>query len=64
MWFLYEIGIRIYSALIWLAGRWNAKARKRAEGGDQLSQNADRLKKKLAGHRVVWFHAASLGEFE
>lgn len=64
MWTLYEIGIRVYAALIALAGRWNAKARKRSEGSDQLRWMASSLKERLSGHRVIWFHASSLGEFE
>lgn len=62
MWTLYSLGIHVYAFLVFLASFFNEKAKKRYIGQRQtfkyLKGNVDRNAK------YVWFHAASLGEFE
>ena len=60
---LYNIGVSIYEAGIKLAAHSNNKARLWCEGRkDILDHIAERMAS-VKG-RVVWLHAASLGEFE
>src|SRR6186713_807641 len=61
--FLYNIGIQLYRAGVFLAAATgNAKARLWQEGRRNWQQ---KMKTELAGKTdVVWIHAASLGEFE
>lgn len=59
---LYSIGIYIYGAFIFLASLFNGKARLLRKGQQQAFAL---LKEKVdPDFRYVWFHAASLGEFE
>ena len=60
---LYNIVLRVAQRLLPVATPFNAKIRTWTEGRVDW---ADRLKNQLAGNTnpVVWFHAASLGEFE
>lgn len=62
MLFLYNIGINLYFVSISLASIFNIKAKKWIRGRkkifDQLEQNID------PSQKIIWFHAASLGEFE
>ncbi len=62
MTFLYHTGIRVYIFFIRIASLFNSKAR-------LLRRGRRNWKKKLAGEietnaRYLWFHCASLGEFE
>jgi len=62
MQFLYNIAIAVYSLLIRFAALFNAKA-------GAWVQGRKAWRKELAeafadGDKIVWFHAASLGEFE
>ncbi|MEL6925183.1 MAG: glycosyltransferase N-terminal domain-containing protein, partial [Bacteroidota bacterium] len=63
MLFLYNIAIRCYYCAIWLASFFNDKARLWIEG---RRHNFQQLKsfQPAPGCKVVWLHAASLGEFE
>jgi len=59
---IYDIGVRSYYLMVRLAANWNPKAKKWISGRQGW-------KEQLAGafapgDRVVWFHCASLGEFE
>ena len=54
--FLYNIGIKLYYFAIWLASFFNAKAGLWINGRRQ--QKLDRF------NSSIWFHFASLGEFE
>lgn len=61
----------MYGLLIKLAGLWNDKARRRARGSVELvgkgasaAEKRAEVSRLLDGQKVVWFHAASLGEFE
>src|SRR5664279_590156 len=59
---LYSIGIYIYGAFIFMASLFNEKARLLRKGQHQAFKL---LKVKVDPNaRYVWFHAASLGEFE
>jgi len=59
---LYSIGISCYGALIFLASLFNEKARLLRKG----QHNAFKMLKEKVDKKAsyVWFHAASLGEFE
>lgn len=60
--FLYTIIIHLYRLLIGLASPFNGKAKKWVDGRKGLFKE---LAADFAGRpKVVWFHAASLGEFE
>ena len=60
--FLYSIGLYIYALGVMCASLLSKKARKLVEG---IPQTFKILKAEIkADDRVVWFHVASLGEFE
>jgi len=60
--FLYNFGLNAYAILGKMASFFNSKIRKMVEG---QRETADILRRGIATNdRVVWFHAASLGEFE
>lgn len=59
---LYDIGIRIYSLLIYLAALWNPKARKWIRGRSNWRHTLSRAFSR--DDKVIWIHCASLGEFE
>ena len=61
---LYGLGIRCYGALLWVARRWHAKARLWVEGRHGWEEKLRDGIKRSDGDRTVWFHCASLGEFE
>ncbi|MBK3519592.1 3-deoxy-D-manno-octulosonic acid transferase [Carboxylicivirga marina] len=58
---LYNLGIAAYSCLIKLVAPFNNKAKLLSEGRKRTAQ---RLKELKFEGKVVWIHAASLGEFE
>ncbi|RDV13401.1 3-deoxy-D-manno-octulosonic acid transferase [Pontibacter diazotrophicus] len=60
---LYDIGLKAYKAAIALAAPFNEKAKQMQQG---RQQQFERLQQALHGNQspVVWFHCASLGEFE
>ncbi|MBR2325790.1 MAG: 3-deoxy-D-manno-octulosonic acid transferase [Alistipes sp.] len=60
MW-LYDIAIALYASLIRLVAPWNEKARLWSDGRKALFE---RMRKTVSGEKIVWIHAASLGEFE
>lgn len=60
---LYNIGIRCYSAAIALASPFNRKARLRHRGGREALRHIEESMRDVK-RRIVWLHAASLGEFE
>jgi 3-deoxy-D-manno-octulosonic-acid transferase len=61
--FLYNIGIFLYTALLYFASNFNSKARLMISGRENWQKE---LKKAFRNNtsKVVWFHVASLGEFE
>lgn len=60
--FLYNIGISAYTLAIRLASPFNEKASLWVKGRKKIRERIGAVKK--GGHPLVWFHAASLGEFE
>ena len=60
---LYDIGLNAYQAAIALAAPFNQKAKLMRQGREQ---QFERMQQALQGNQapVVWFHCASLGEFE
>ncbi len=62
MWIIYLAGIKIYGALIWILSLFHDKAQKWVAGRrglfKRVADEVDRDK------RSIWFHFASLGEFE
>lgn len=60
--FLYNIGIRTYTLAIRLASSFNEKAALWIKGRKNIQKKISTVNK--GSHRLVWFHAASLGEFE
>jgi 3-deoxy-D-manno-octulosonic-acid transferase len=60
MYFLYEIGIRLYGGILYLASWFVPKARKWVNG----RRHWRRVLQSTDDRPVFWIHAASLGEFE
>ena len=58
----YNTGIRGYQLAIRLAAPFNEKAALWVKGRKNIREKIARIQRK--GERLVWFHAASLGEFE
>ena len=60
---LYQVGINAYALLLHGLSPFHAKARKMIAGREHLFSE---IKRKLNSntHPLVWFHCASLGEFE
>jgi 3-deoxy-D-manno-octulosonic-acid transferase len=63
---LYNIGIRIYGVLIYLYSPFYRKAAQWIAGRAHLYQDTERITRSWngSGGGVMWFHCASLGEFE
>ncbi len=59
---LYDIGIRLYQLAAWIISPWNRKAKMWTWGKRGWYQQLQQVFSKE--DRVVWFHCASLGEFE
>ena len=61
--FLYNIGIFLYTALLYFASNFNSKARLMISGRENWQKE---LKNAFRNNtsKVAWFHVASLGEFE
>lgn len=60
---LYNIAILIYQSFIWLASKFNnKKATLFLSGRENVFALLEQ--KRLPGEHYIWFHAASLGEFE
>jgi 3-deoxy-D-manno-octulosonic-acid transferase len=60
--FLYNLGVRIYELLVAVVSLFNTKAKLFRNGRKEWAFRLSEAIKK--GDRVVWFHCASLGEFE
>ena len=59
---IYDIGIRLYWLAAWIISPWNHKAKLWLTGRKRW---LEKLKQVIAPEeRVLWFHCASLGEFE
>lgn len=57
---IYNIGISFYAGIIQLASWWNPKAKKAVEGRKNLWE----ILPNISNEEVVWFHCASLGEYD
>lgn len=57
---LYSLSIWSYAKAVALAALWSEKARKRHLGSRRWQQDGEALK----GAQPLWFHCASVGEFE
>lgn len=62
MLFLYRLGIGLFSLLMRFAALWHPKARLWVNGRKELMSHISRQVK--PSRNYVWFHFASLGEFE
>ena len=60
--FLYSLFIRVYTAGIFVYAFVNSKAKKWIQGRAKI--NKDILQKKYPNQETIWFHSASVGEFE
>lgn len=60
----YNIGIYLYTLVIFLASAFKPKAKLWVNGRKNWKQNYAEQLKKLAGQKKIWVHCASLGEFE
>lgn len=60
--FFYNFGIALYTLLIRLASLFNPKAKAWVKGREGWKKELEGAFSK--GDKVIWFHAASLGEFE
>ncbi len=58
---IYQLGVRVYALLLWLATGTNRKAKLWIDGRKGLSRQLNALPEMS---NVWWFHCASLGEFE
>lgn len=66
---LYSLGVWLYTATVYVASVWNAKAKRwvsgRREAKAQLTAFFSRRNASPnANRKLYWFHCASLGEFE
>ncbi len=61
---LYNIGVYLYTLSIFLASAFKPKAKLWVQGRKNWKQNYSAQLKKLSGHKKIWVHCASLGEFE
>lgn len=58
---LYTLGIKIYELILRLASLFNPKAKQIIEGQKDLLQ---KIKSEVEPGYIIWFHIASVGEFE
>lgn len=58
---LYTLSVRSYTLAIRMASLWNAKAKEWVQGRKDVWKAIENFQ---ASEKVVWFHCASLGEFE
>jgi 3-deoxy-D-manno-octulosonic-acid transferase len=63
--FLYNLSIRIYALIILLVSFFNSKAKLWVDGRKDIFRKIEtQLKSEKLNANTVWFHCASLGEFE
>ncbi len=60
----YNIGIGFYAGIVKCAARFNPKADKLVRGHRLIMERLEKAMANRGNRKVVWFHAASLGEFE
>lgn len=59
---IYDLGIWFYGAILYLISPFHAKAKLWVEGRKNILSHIEQTVEK--GHKYIWFHFASLGEFE
>lgn len=59
---LYDLGIWFYGAILRLISPFHSKAKLWIEGRNDILNHIEQTVEK--GHKYIWFHFASLGEFE
>ncbi len=64
MQFLYTLGIYLYVAIIRIAAPFNKKANQWITGRKEVFSSLEKWRTQNASEEVLWFHCASLGEFE
>lgn len=62
--FIYTLGVRIYGGMVRLAALWNPKAKAWIEGRRNWMENLQGASSLRAGSPLIWFHVASMGEYE
>ena len=62
--FLYDTGIRLYTAAIRVAALRNTKAQQWVQGREGWQAKVKKALAQHKGEQLAWFHCASLGEFE
>ena len=62
--FLYNLGIHLFKIGLKLASPFNPKAKLWLEGRENWQKNLQSKVKDLQLENAIWFHCASLGEFE
>jgi 3-deoxy-D-manno-octulosonic-acid transferase len=62
--FLYSTGIYLYVAVIRIASLFNKKAHQWIAGRREVFYSLEKWRKENPSSAVLWFHCASLGEFE
>jgi 3-deoxy-D-manno-octulosonic-acid transferase len=61
---LYKLFLFCYPKIAKLLGFFNLKAKQWTIGQEEVWEEMEVHQKKLAGHPIIWMHAASYGEFE
>lgn len=59
---VYDLGICLYSIILWFISPFHAKAKMWVKGRKNILNHIDQTVEK--GYNYIWFHFASLGEFE
>jgi len=59
--FIYQIGVNLYSLIVYIVSFWNPKAKLVVKG---RLKSIEKLKMFSSNEHTYWFHCASLGEFE
>ena len=61
---IYSFGIFFYRVFVWIFSFWNVKARTMISGRKNIIQDVKIFRGDCLSKKLIWFHAASLGEFE
>ncbi|MXV14745.1 3-deoxy-D-manno-octulosonic acid transferase [Hufsiella ginkgonis] len=64
MLFFYNLGIALYTALLWVLQFFNPKAKKWVKGREGLLPAIAKALQDAPPRSTLWFHFSSLGEFE
>jgi len=61
---LYNFSLKLYFLAVWIASWFNPKAKAWIQGRRGWKEDLVKKVREFGGSEVVWFHCASLGEFE